>query len=140
MEYQFKLKKPLLSSTPTEPRQAPSAEHIALVDSISHALLVMLAKQLLADGERHQPSGAFELFELHEGLCDLLGLQCSRVIMLELTGYEPELIWEDDDLRALRARDVADLRRVAAGLETIRWDAALFTSIMADTPGVARRK
>lgn len=138
MEYQFKLKKPLPSSKPIEPYRIPSAEQIALVDSISHTLLVMLAKQILADSEGRQLSGPFELFELTESLCDLLGLECGRAIMLELTGDKPELIWKDDDLRELRERDVANLRRSLAGLEAIRMDDTLFTSIMADTPGVTR--
>ena len=132
LEYQFKLKKPLLSSTATEPCQAPSAEQIALVDSISHTLLVMLAKQLLADGEKRQLLAPFELFELNECLCDVLGLERSRMIMLELTGDRPELIWEDDDLCNLRARDVADLRRVAAGLATIRRDVNQMNSLFPD--------
>lgn len=119
--------------------RTPSAEQITLVDCVTETLLIMLVKQLLAEGSRRQLSGPFELFELNNSLCDLLGLERGRVIMLELTGDKPDLIWADDDLRDLRARDVADLRRVAAGLETIRWNSRPFMSLMADTPEIARR-
>jgi len=130
MEHHFKLKNPLPSSKPAEPYRTPSSEQITLVDSVIETLLIMLAKQLLIEGERRQLSGPFELFELNEGLCDLLGLERGRVIMLELTGDKPELIWEDEDLRDLRARDVADLRRIVRGLATICWKGELFTLIV----------
>jgi len=74
---------------------------------------------------------SFELFELCDELCDLLGLRRGHVIMLDLMGETPELIWDDHDLDQLRGRSVDDLRRFLASLVTFRPRGTAFRSIIA---------
>lgn len=131
MRYKFNLNRSLPSPKSIKPYPTPSAEQIALAERITRALLVVLCRQLLDQVGGIRMVTSFELFELCDELCDLLGLRRGHVIMLDLMGETPELIWDDHDLDQLRGRSVDDLRRFLASLVTFRPRGTAFRSIIA---------
>ena len=131
MRYKFNLNRSLPSPKSIKPYPTPSAEQIALAERITRALLVVLCRQLLDQVYGIKMVTSFELFELCDELCDLLGLRRGHVIMLDLMGETPELIWDDHDLDQLRGRSVDDLRRFLASLVTFRPRGTAFRSIIA---------
>lgn len=132
MRYKFKLNRSLPSSKSIKQYPAPSEEQIALVDRITKALLVMLCRQLLDQVGGIKMVTSFELFELCKELCDLLGLRRRHVVMLDLMGETPELIWDDRDLDQLRGRLVDDLRRSLDNLVNFQVRGAPFRSIIVE--------
>jgi len=136
LRYKFKLNRSLPSPKSIKPYPTPSAEQIALAERITRALLVVLCRQLLDQVGGIRMVTSFELFELCDELCDLLGLRRGHVIMLDLMGETPELIWDDHDLDQLRGRSVDDLRRFLASLVTFQARAEAFRSIIARKPSL----
>lgn len=139
LRYKFKLKRALSSLKPMKQHLAISAEQIELAERITKVLLVMLCRQLLDQVGGIKMVTSFELFELCDELCDQLGLRRRHVVMLDLMGEVPELIWDDHDLNQLRGRLVDDLRRSLASLVTFRPRGVAFRSIIVEKARLDRR-
>jgi hypothetical protein len=63
---------------------------------------------------------AFEMFELDEAICDILGLSTKSLMMLYFDGTRPVISWEENDRRTIQGKTAVELQANASELERHR--------------------
>lgn len=131
MEYNCTLKKPLPTRRSIDGIHEPTTEQVALVNCITAAILGLL-RDYLAIVDRddlYVPGNPFELFELCDDLCDARHLDRQCAIMLELTGCQPKVVWNDDDLMCLQQKQIERLRRIETAIANYKTTDDSFASL-----------
>jgi len=71
----------------------------------------------------------FETFELGVPICETLGLSAGTWVPVHFHGPVPVIAWDDEELRTLQGKSVAELKGIVAALRRYRGHSGLVTLI-----------
>ena len=116
--HRFVITKPLKPRKPYQNSEARSPDQITLVSQITECMLAMVIDFLTATRQTDALTWGepFLLLEAGDDVCAIVGLDSECVVMLELIGPSPMIIWADNDWAALHGKSAGELRKAFAGL------------------------